>query len=243
MVNKSKFYEKFVALALGLMAVGQWADTKEMATEAYVAFVSHFTHSYEYELLNKVNIGSNVDYIKQYFGEPQLIKKSKYVNEVSFLYYLNDKYILSLVTKNSRVSAYTIQGLLDDFSPDDLLNKKPIKGNKTIVQHTSDFVKYSFDYNNVEFFLVLQEQGKDKLFIHKYFGAVNYGNNSSLAREQLHDLYNEVDVQDDDPKQIGKARSIARDARNNFYGAGEEDLSLIAESILTKFEYSLYYKK
>ena len=66
--KKGTFKEKFLFVAIAIMALGQWADSKEMAEEAYVAVVSNFTHKYEYEELNTINIGSNVEYISQTFA-------------------------------------------------------------------------------------------------------------------------------------------------------------------------------
>ncbi|MFT6207484.1 MAG: hypothetical protein ACJA0T_001392 [Colwellia sp.] len=241
--NKGTFKEKFLFVAISIMALGQWADSKEMAEEAYVAFISNFTHKYEYESLNTINIGSNVEYISQTFGSPQLIKKSKYVDDISFAYYLHDKYILTLILKENRVTAYTISALEDDFIPNSLLNKVPSESKFTIADNTKEIMNFTLDHNNVDFFLVSEEQGKDKLFINQYFGALGYQKNINLSSEELRKLYGQVNLEEESESIKEQALAISRKARNNFYGAGEVDLSVIADSVLTNFEYSFYYKQ
>jgi len=241
--KKGTFKEKFLFVALAIMALGQWADSKEMAEEAYVAIVSNFTHKYEYKELNSINIGSNIDYISQTFGSPQLIKNSKYIDKISFAYYLHEKYILTLVLKENRVTAYTITGLKDDFIPNNLLNKTPSENKFTVANNTANIMDFTLDYNNIDFFLVSEELGKNKLFINQYFGAIGYQNNINITAAELRKLYDQVNLEEESDSIKDQALAISRKARNNFYGAGEVDLSIIADSVLTNFEYSLYFKQ
>jgi len=241
--KKGTIKEKFLFIAISIMALGQWADSKEMVEEAYVAAVSNFTHKYEYEELNTINIGSNVEYISQTFGSPQLIKNSKYVDDISFAYYLNDKYILTLILKENRVTAYTISALEDDFIPNGLLNKTPSENKITVADNSKEMMDFTLDHNNVDFFLVREEQGKDKLFINQYFGALGYQNDINVTSAELRKLYDQVNLEEESESIKAQALAISRKARNNFYGAGEVDLSVIADSVLTNFEYSFYFKQ
>ncbi|HAI72483.1 MAG TPA: hypothetical protein DCL26_09145, partial [Alteromonas australica] len=54
--RKKTIYEYFVAGTLGLMALGQWGDTKDVIVEAWRLTLSNFTHQYEYESLDRINI-------------------------------------------------------------------------------------------------------------------------------------------------------------------------------------------
>ena len=49
--RKKSVYEYFVAGSLGLMALGQWGDTKDVIVEAWRLTLSNFTHQYEYQAL------------------------------------------------------------------------------------------------------------------------------------------------------------------------------------------------
>lgn len=235
--------DKFLYVAIAIMALGQWGDSKELIHEAYVTIVSNFSHQYEYEALNTVNIGSNVDFISQTFGAPQLIKKSKYIDDVNFAYYLHEKYILTLILKENRVSAYSITGLVDDFIPDGLLNKEPNENKFTIADNNQNMIDYTVDYNNVSFLLTREELGKNKLFMNQYFGAIDYQSNVNLTSTELQDLYNKINIDEASSKIKNQVVALSKKAKNNFYGAGEIDLSIIADSILTNFEYSFYYKQ
>lgn len=237
------FKDKLLFIAIAIMALGQWSDSKELAQEAYVTVISNFTHKYEYEELNTVNIGSNLDFITQHFGSPQLIKQSKYVDEISFAYYLNEKYILTLVLQDSRVSAYTISALEDDFTPNDLLNKNPAEHKISVADNTKNMTDFTLEHNNVDFFLTKEELGKDKLFINQYSGAIGYKNNINVTSEELRELYNMINLEEDNAATKKQAIAISQKAKNNFFGAGEVDLSIIADSVLTNFEYSFYYKQ
>jgi len=237
------FKDKFLFIAIAIMALGQWSDSKDLVQEAYVALISNFTHKYEYEALNKINIGSNIEYVSQQIGSPQLIKKSKYVDDISFSYYLNEKYILTLILQDNRVTAYTISALEDDFVPNDLFNKNPAKNKISVADNTTNMNDFTLDHNNVDFFLTRNELGKDKLFMNQYFGAIGYKKDINISSEDLRKLYDEVNLEDENIASKENAMKISRKARNNFFGAGEVDLSVIADSVLTNFEYSFYYKQ
>lgn len=241
--KKGTIKEKLLFIALAIMALGQWSDSKEMVEEAYVVAVSHFTHQYEYDDLNSINVGSNVEYILQKFGFPQIIKKSKYIDDISFAYYLNDKYILTLILKEKRVTAYTVSSLENDFIPNELLTKTPSKNKITVADNTKKITDFTLEHNNVDFFLVMEEQSKDKLFINQYFGAIGYQNDINVTSEELLKLYNDVNLEEETESIKAQALAVSYKARNNFYGAGEVDLSVIADSVLTSFEYGFYYKQ
>ena len=241
--RKKSVYEYFVAGALGLMALGQWGDTKDVIVEAWRLTLSNFTHQYEYQALDRINVGSNLRYIKTLIGEPQLTKASKYSDEISFAYYLKEKYILTLIVKENRVSAYTITSLVDDFVPHSLLTKTVTEDNITIANNYGTIEDFALDFNNIEYLLVREELGKEKLFVNNYFGAVSYTNDVQLPGEELREIYNTLSMDEVSSEALAKVKQLTTKAMNNFYGAGENDLSIIADSVLTNFEYSLYYKK
>ncbi|MCJ8320287.1 MAG: hypothetical protein MJK12_11685 [Colwellia sp.] len=235
--------DKFFFVAISIMALGQWADSKEMLTEAYVGLLSTVTNHYEYQDLNIINIGSNVEYISQVFGSPQLVKNSKYIDEISFAYYLHEKYILTLILKENRVSAYTITALTADFVPNGLLDKKASNTNVTIVDNAKNFVDFTIDYNNVEFLLVREELDKNKLFINQYFGSIGYQHDTNISSLELQKVYEVINNDEDNLWVKKQVTSLAEKAINNFYGVGELELSVIADSVLTNFEYSFYFKQ
>ncbi|MBQ4857749.1 ETEC_3214 domain-containing protein [Pseudoalteromonas sp. MMG007] len=242
-VKKKSLYEYFVAIALGLMAIGQWGDTKDIAVEAWQLTLSNFTHKYEYESLNHVNVGSNLDYISTHFGKPKLIKKSKYHENLNFAYYLEKKFILTLILEGDRVNAYTITGLVDDFIPYGLLDKQEKENTLSIADNYTKFQDFTLDFNNVEFLLVKEELGKEKLFVNQYVGAIGYEQNINASKAEFRGLYEKLNMDDEAPNLLADVKRLTKKVRNNFYGVGEVSLSVVADSVLTDFEYSLYYKK
>ena len=242
-VKNKSLYEYFVAIALGLMAIGQWGDTKDIAIEAWQLTLSKFPHKYEYESLNHVNVGSNLKYISTHFGQPKLIKKSKYHENLNFAYYLEKKFILTLILEGDRVNAYTITGLVDDFVPYGLLDKREKENTLSIADNYTEFQDFTLDFNNVEFLLVKEELGKEKLFVNQYFGAVGYEQNINASKAEFKGLYEKLNMNDEAPSLLADVKRLTKQVRNNFYGVGEVSLSIVADSVLTDFEYSLYYKK
>lgn len=241
--KKKSLFEYFVAVALGFMAIGQWNDTKNIAIEVWELALSNFTHKYEYESLNHVNVGSNLGYISTHLGQPKLIKKSKYRENLSFVYYLEEKFILTLILEDNRVNAYTITGLVDDFIPYGLLDKQEKQNTVSIADNYTEFQDFTLDFNNVEFLLVKEELGKDKLFVNQYFGAIGYEQNINVSKAEFRGFYEKLNMNDEDPSLLAEVKQLTKQARNNFYGVGEVSLSIVVDSVLTNFEYSLYYKK
>jgi hypothetical protein len=235
--------DKIIIVAVSAMAIGQWADTKNMAEAIYVGVFSNFTHKYEYENLNRVNVGANLTYVEQTLGSPQLIKKSKYVDNIKFNYYLNKKYILTLIHKENRVIGYSILSLVEDFVPYDLITKNEIKNKRIVSQFYTEISDFTVDYNNIKFILTQEELDKNNLFLNKFSGSIGYLNYLNLDSAELKQLYDALNNESSDYDVEKEIEQITSKTINNFYGVGEINLSVIADSILTDFEYSLYYQK
>jgi len=233
--------EKLIVVAISAMAIGQWSDTKAILEESYIGIVSNFTHTYEYESLNKINVGANLAYIEQTLGSPQLIKKSNFVDELQFNYYLHEKYILTLIHKNERILGYSILSLVDDFIPNNLITKDKTKDKHTVFQFYTSLSDFTLDYNNIDFILVQEELDKSKLFLNQFSGSVGYFDYLNLKSSELKTLYNELNNDDSIVDMSADIQKITSKTINNFYGIGEFDLAIMADSILTRFEYYLYY--
>ena len=55
-------------IAALMISAGQWSDTKEIFTSTYEAIIENFTHSLQYEMLEKIHIGNSLDYVKSIVG-------------------------------------------------------------------------------------------------------------------------------------------------------------------------------
>lgn len=235
---------KLVMVCLTIISLGQWADSKQLIEDIYIGVVSNFSHHYEYESLRDINVGSNLDFVAEKFGSPQVFKKSRFEDDVTFAYYLESKFILTLILRDSRVSSYSIIALESDFVPYNLVNKSESHLVKSVANQTPKIDDYNLDYNNVEFILTRNELDKTKLFINEYFGSVVYGDEMSLPTAQLKSVSDALNINSSPESQIiNDVNQILANAQTNFYGIGEDNLSLISDSILTSFEYSLYSNK
>ena len=58
-----------------------------------------------------------------------------------------------------------------------------------------------------------------------------------------HFIKNQLNLDEENPAVLAEVKQLTTKVTNNFYGVGEVNLSVIADSVLTNFEYSLYYKK
>jgi len=240
--SNSRFYKLATTIGVGFLALGQWGDTKDVLTDTWVLGWSHFSHKYEYEALDKIQVGSNLEYVKTHFGQPKLIKKSKYSDNLNFAYYLEDKFILSLILDGERVNGYTVTALEQDFVPS-LLQESENAVNNTVSAQYQNISDFTLDFNNVEYLLIREELGKDKLFINQYSGSIGYHDDINVSEDKLRALYNSLNLDEENPEILKETQQLTKQARNNFYGVGEVDLSVVADSVLTNFEYSLYYKK
>ncbi|WP_371188711.1 ETEC_3214 domain-containing protein [Thalassotalea maritima] len=226
-----------------LIALGQWGDTKEVLADVYVTVKSEFTHEYEYQQLAKVNVGNNINYVEQFFGAPQFVKASKYEDTLKFYYYFNDKFLLTLVGKENRVMGYTITSLEDDFVPLDLLNKETSIAGQALNGKTAKIDDYTLDYNNVDYLLIREQQGRENLYINKYFGSIGYDGISALNKTEVKSIYDALEMDVEDPAQINdRLAKLMAKTQTNLYGVGELELSVIADSVLTEFEFLLYTK-
>lgn len=81
------------------------------------------------------------------------------------------------------------------------------------------------------------------MFLNKFSGSIGYLNYLNLDSAELKQLYDALNNESSDYDVEKEIEQITSKTINNFYGVGEINLSVIADSILTDFEYSLYYQK
>ena len=100
-----------------MITAGQFNDTKDLASSIYEATLTHFTHSIEYDLIEKIHVGNSMEYVKSLVGEPHVLKRSSLNLELQFHYYSKAKYHLTLISKDDRLVGYSVFPLKDGFAP------------------------------------------------------------------------------------------------------------------------------
>ncbi|MCW8833684.1 MAG: hypothetical protein OQK03_10225, partial [Colwellia sp.] len=188
-VEKPSFWKKtqtsIMMIAALMISAGQFNDTKDLASSIYEATLTHFTHSIEYELIEKIHVGSSMEYVKSLVGEPHVLKRSKLNPELQFHYYSKAKYHLTLISTDERLVGYSVFTLKDGFAP-----KIPFAeelGLKTLAQAHKTTGSYSYDVGNLLYFIESQDLGKQQMFLTLMRGYVEYGASAQESSALIND--------------------------------------------------------
>jgi hypothetical protein len=233
---KDKLKEIIILVSIMMIAVGDLGGFKDVVFESYENIVSNFTHQFEYDNLEQIHVGSNFRFLKHKLGEPQLIKSAKYIDDIQFNYYLNEKYILALFVNNDRVVGYSVTALQSDFMPTSLIDNNK-EQSAVLTDFTSLANTAGVDVNNVTYLVLGQHLGPKMLYNTHVKGVVDYSL-SKLDRNKLNTL---LLAQNEDTLDIERVKALASGLKSNFYALTEYDVSLVSDSILTLREYQFYY--
>lgn len=239
-----------VTIAALMISAGQWNDTSEVVSNLYTATMANFTHELEYELIDQINVGNSFDYVSNSIGEPQVVKRSKIKPDVQFFYYVKNKFDLILLINDGRIVGYGLLTKQDDFLPN-----IPFVGQfKTDSLHSanSTFNHYFFDTNNLIYYLEHKELGKQQMFLNLLLGYVEYGaapaqftNSEQLnlqVAQQIKQLENKMTFSESDQEIAEELQKARKMIYPNFYSISETEPDIVAESLLTRYEYQLYTK-
>jgi hypothetical protein len=244
--------QRVVFITAGLMiSAGQWADTKELVTSAYSGFVENFTHTLQYELIDELNVGNSMAFVIATVGEPNVIKRSSVDRTVQYYYYNKEKFTLTLITSDERLNGYSILTRIDDFIPqvpfaEDL-------GSKAIVETNNSEFSYSFDTGNLIYYIESQNLGKDKMYLSLTRGYIEYAaqpittsempsyrNNVHASLESLMQQETFAGDEDNTTEAVNNVRTLVMP---NYYAIADTDSKIVAESLLTRFEYAMLTKR
>ena len=245
-----KIQSSILMIAAILISIGQWGDTKDVLLSAYTASIKNFTHKIQYKQIDKVNIGNGLAYTKSFFGEPNAIKRSQTNPDVEFYYYIKDKFIFTIITSDKRVNGYSVLSRITDFSPE-VPFSAPL-GKSTILDEAPGEFEYSFDTGNLIYYLESQNLGKDKMFLSLSKGFIEYAaipssiNSPDNYLASVKIALNEIDsllIYSDTNKDLEKEiNSLRGKIKPNYYAVSELNHKIVAESLLTRFEYQTFTK-
>ncbi|WP_440903095.1 ETEC_3214 domain-containing protein [Catenovulum sp. SX2] len=239
-----------VTIAALMISAGQWNDTTEVVSNLYTATMANFTHELEYELIDNINVGNSFDYVSASIGEPQVIKRSKIKPDVQFFYYVKNKFDLTLLINDGRIVGYGLLTKQDDFLPN-----IPFVGQfktENLYSANSHFNHYFFDTNNLIYYLEHKELGKQQMFLNLLLGYVEYGAtpeqfadaqalNTQVA-QQIKQLEHKMTFSESDQEIAEELQKARKMIFPNFYSISETEPDVVAESLLTRYEYQLYTK-
>jgi hypothetical protein len=237
-------------IAALMISAGQWSDTKEIFTSTYEAIIENFTNSVQYEMLDKIHIGNSIDYVKSIVGEPNVIKRSKIEPNVQFQYYDEGKFNLTLISSDSRLVGYSVFTQKDDFIP-----KVPFSeelGSLSIMNAHKNPGVYNYDIGNLIYYIESQDLGKQQMFLTLIRGYVEYGATPSIKdigadyEKSLVSLIEKLDQKVIFSENEEEISIVLNDVRKavypNFYAITELEPAIIAEALLTRYEYKTFTK-
>ncbi|NQZ88170.1 MAG: hypothetical protein HRU38_02865 [Saccharospirillaceae bacterium] len=237
-------------IAALMISAGQWSDTKDIITSSYEAVIENFTHSLQYEILDNIHIGNSIDYVKSIVGEPSVIKRSKINPSVLFQYYNEGKFNLTLISSDSRIVGYSVFTQKNDFTP-----KVPFSENLGSLNinnaHKNQGV-YSYDIGNLIYYIESQDLGKEQMFLTLMRGYVEYGatpSDKNIKPDYKKSIVSFIEKLDEKVTFSDNEEEISivlNDVRNaiypNYYAITELEPVIIAEALLTRYEYKIFTK-
>jgi hypothetical protein len=247
---RKKIQTSIMMIAACMISAGQFNDTKDVLVSAYEATLTHFTHQIEYSIIDKIHVGNSMGYVKSIVGEPHVLKRSKLNEKLQFHYYTRAKYSLTLISDDNRLVGYSIFTLKDGFSP-----KIPFSedlGEKTLANSLSKESSYSYDTGNLLYYIESQNLGKKHMFLTLVRGYVEYGsiaqpdNVTRSYRKDLAKVIEELDgiatFADNNDALVIPLKKVRETAYTNFYAITELKSTIIAEALLTRYEFQLFTK-
>lgn len=243
-----RFQSTVYMVAAIMMASGQWNDVKELYTSLYEDALAKFTNTVEYDLIDQINVGNGLEYTKLMVGEPKILKHSQIDKDVTYHYYLEDKYDLVILAKDQRVVGYSIVAKEHNFSPEVPFSE--VLGSVKLANIETKALTYYFDSANLVYFIESQELGKQQMFLNLVRGYVEYG--ASSGKSNKPDVYKDKTLlainalNKVETFGVGDADEALTSIRElvypNFYGITELEPRFIADALLTRYEYQLFTK-
>lgn len=234
----------FLLLMVVLMGLGNWADTKQLLTEGYQAFITHFTHQIENNRVASLDIGNYLQFAQKNVGIPQVIKASSLDPSIEYRYYKDPKYLLTLINKDQRIVAIVLHSLqhnnslLSEFTPAVPFTDNQLKTH-SIADITSGSNLFFHDYQNVSYYLQSKELGPEGMFLNLIAGFTEYEQVQPNAFSKLNDL--EHATLEGISTQVSTLTEELAAYTANFYAISEIPPEYIADSLLTKHEFNAYF--
>ncbi|MCJ8269574.1 MAG: hypothetical protein MJK04_09250 [Psychrosphaera sp.] len=239
------------SLSVVIITFGQYKDAKELSGELFDSWLSKFTHEVEYKKLAVLKVGITRQYLQTHLGQPKVIKASSIQFGMTFEYYLHDKYLLSAFMKGDRLNCYSVLSLLPSFKPAIPFGKNKLNSRTMATLLTNPANEYVSDAVNLKYFLQQEPLGKAGLYMNRSIGVIHYFEVKGPKKERP--------VQQNSVLQNGFGKILERleEAQvegnitfenkiltrindvypANFFAVCEWPLTVVAEAVLTRYEY------
>ncbi|MDV5170741.1 ETEC_3214 domain-containing protein [Photobacterium rosenbergii] len=239
--SKTNFWIKMHSIALAIVAVmlslGQWNDTKDAVEMIYESIITNWTNEIEYEQLSKIKVGQTESYIDELMGVAQASKTSKLNPDVTFYYYGEEKYLLTIAIKQKRVAGYSVTALKDHFSMTVPFTELTLL-DTPVSALNNELENYFTDNGNLDYYAESYSLGRNAMFYNLAIGIVDYGLMAADASQQLqvvnHRLNSGAEVAFDE-------LDVLRASTPNFYAISELPADVMVEAMLTRFEFTAFF--
>ncbi|MCW8331911.1 hypothetical protein MD588_24235 [Photobacterium sp. SDRW27] len=232
-----KMHSTAFAVAAIMLSLGQWNDTKDVVGMLYESVITNWTNEVEYEQISQIKVGQTHEYIQSLIGVAQASKSSKVDANVTFYYYGNNKYLLTLAVKNERLSGYSVTGLTEDFYAEVPFTEL-VLNNSTISEQVTELENYYTDNGNLDYYVESHSLGRNAMFYTLSFGIVNYGLLGSETLHEISELNNKLNQGED--LNVADMAGI-RMLKPNVFAISEINADVMVEGLLTRFEYNAYF--
>lgn len=228
-------------IAAIMISLGQWADTKDIITDSYEGFITHFTDKVELQKLSHVRVGANLSYLETVFGDARLIKTKNQTSQLQYRYYHTEKFLLALAVNQQRVVGYQLVSLQQDFMPPIAFSKQ-LLGQQALAEYQPFSGTFSTDTVNLRYYLEPITLGREGLFLDRHLGFVEYGAALAQYQQPLQQL-NDLLLQAYDNSTLHQQTAEFRNTLiPNVYSLGEISLEQAADMLLTRYEYQAYFQ-
>ncbi|GGF64714.1 ETEC_3214 domain-containing protein [Alteromonas lipolytica] len=247
--RRAGIYRIIVGVALTLISIGQFNDTKELLSATYEDIKTAFTHEVQYEQLESLSIGRTIPFIEATFGPPEVIKTSSFQPDIRFQYYNIEKAIITVFNNNGRVAGFVIIPLSEDFIPTLPYQDFPL-ARETISKVSSGQEGLYLDASNLIYYAESEDMGKQYLFLQRIVGFIEYGGLELSLNDAIIDpslilddilVLNEFLESGEDDELIEGITAFREEYPANFYAFTELEPSLVTESLLTRVEFETYF--
>lgn len=238
-----------VMIAALMISAGQWNDTMEVASNLYYVTMANFTNALEYEKIESINVGNSQGYVTELLGEAHVIKPSQLDPAIQFHYYSEEKFALTLLFNGERVAGYSVFTKVDGFTPPVPFSSE--LGQRSLASQNEYFNEFHFDSHNLVYFLEHQSNDQQRAFLNLIQGYVEYGAKlSPQADEQfnqsltklLQQLDEKLTFPESEQQQADMVAPIRKLIYPNYFAVAELPAAIVAESLLSRFEYKMYTK-
>lgn len=226
-----------LAVVAIMLSLGQWNDTKDAVEMIYESIITNWTNEIEYDQLSKIKVGQTENYIDELMGVAQASKNSKLSPDVTYYYYGEDKYLLTIAIKQKRVVGYSVTALKDHFTMAVPFTELSLL-DTPISALNNELENYFTDNGNLDYYAESYSLGRNAMFYNLGLGVVDYGLMDANTSRQLqainHKLNSGAGLAFDE-------LALLRAAAPNFYAISELPAELMVESMLTRFEFTAFF--